>query len=358
MAQIFGLTMTAHGSFVSERQFPKCTSSNLPGYQFLVTDYQASIMSNLIAMALTLAGPRLWILIKPFSFWVLRQWRRHHGRNKEPREMLPGQTMDIIEESHSELSAALRLVVEVVRRLRPRIELSDESTNGVRKTTRHRCYGPLASAWRNFLSRPCDIVVSLLLSSAFVGIFVAGSSGSVLSAGIVSDTTALASSRHCFPPDDKPSALSQAASYSQQCYKKSRETEGCQHFYQQYIAYSEKAIHRCPLRYGGCAVQSTAANNNFPEGDIGNQGQSAARDVGVSFDTGFVESNVIGINAPKRYSFRRTATCAPSTSFMKRYDSFGFAIGRFVTIEFLHIYICRVLQSSCCFRIVADSKIV
>ena len=44
--------------------------------QFLVTDYQASIMNNLVAMALTLAGPRPWILIKRLAVWAYKRLRR------------------------------------------------------------------------------------------------------------------------------------------------------------------------------------------------------------------------------------------------------------------------------------------
>ncbi|KAG8530284.1 uncharacterized protein KY384_004786 [Bacidia gigantensis] len=51
------------------------------------------------------------------------------------------------------------------------------------------------------------------------------------------------------------------------------------------------------------------------------------RDAAVLFDTGLTESSVIGINAPKRYRFRRTATCAPYTQLTGKPPGFGFAIG-------------------------------
>lgn len=174
-------------------------------------------MSNLVAMALTLAGPRLWILIKRFGIWLYdhaRASRSHHTTRKYFRLCLPiresgnaslrsqdrSQDLEIIEESHSELSASTKLITGILRRLRPRIELSSQAEALNYRRLRSQYAGKIMSVWNNFLRRPMDIVTAFLLSIAFIGIFVAESSGSVLSAGIVSDTTALASSRRCFIP--------------------------------------------------------------------------------------------------------------------------------------------------------------
>ena len=148
--------------------------------------------------------------------------------------------MNIIEESHSKLSVALKLSMAMIRGLQPRIELPRQSFIGTVGTARDKRIERLRSAWDNFLRRPLDFLISFLLSCIFVGIFVAGSSGSVLSAGIVSDTTALASSSRCYPPDDITNASLQAAAYSQQCYRRPPGTEGCNYLYNQQTTFTEK----------------------------------------------------------------------------------------------------------------------
>lgn len=209
--------MIEQGLFVSVQLRKQAPRSYSVGRQFLVTDYQASIMSNLVAMTLTLAGPRLWILIKRFAIWLydyVRASRSHHTTREDFRMCLPiresgdaslhsrdrNRDLEIIEESHSELSASIKLITDILRRLRPRIELPSQAETLNYRHTRSEYTGKIMCAWNNTLRQPMDIIIPFLLSIAFVAIFVAGSAGSVLSAGIVSDTTALASSRRCFIP--------------------------------------------------------------------------------------------------------------------------------------------------------------
>ena len=192
--------------------------------QFLVTDYQASIMSNLVAIALTLSGPRLWILIKRLGFCVYGTiFARRSVVNELSQAQSSSNALDIIEESHSVLSAAIRPFVNSFYCLRPRIELPSATT---RSNVDPRCSWPyeesvehVVRAWGDFLKRPLDTFISVCLSIAFVALFVAGSSGTVLSTGIVSDNTALASSTWCSPFNRSANAKStmQAFEYIQRC---------------------------------------------------------------------------------------------------------------------------------------------
>ena len=100
--------------------------------------------------------------------------------------------MGIIKDSHTELGAALNIMSDILRRLQPRLELSDNSNH------RNKHVKSLSEVWNLFLIGPFDTIISLLLLFAFIDIFGAGSSGSVLSAGVASDTTALVASRRCY----------------------------------------------------------------------------------------------------------------------------------------------------------------
>lgn len=283
------------------------------GRQFLVSQYHASICSNIVAIALTLAGPRLWTLLKALFFYVLDIYTRHSNRrNRLPIHVnlpltsrlpsLPSDrdqngtahpvhfehdTLNTTEISHSELGAAMMLIEDIWKFLKSgRIELSSGSTYRKKKWLRFR---KASKIWKNFLQRPFDIIVSLLLSVFFVAIFVAESTANVLSVNIVSDTTAIVSSPKCnlkylFYED------SNAAEYRQKCYRAKLGADGCNFFHNQSITYTEKFENKCPFPGETCARE---------------------RDLALTLDTGLIDAGLIGINSEKRYHFCRTTTCAP-----------------------------------------------
>ena len=283
-----------------------------------MSQYHASIYSNLVAIALTLAGPRLWILLKALFFFAIDIYkRRSNRRNRLPIHVelaltsrpppvlaspqdchiLQNETarstpfehdsLDATEISHSELGAAIMLIGNIWKLLKSaRIELSSGSTYGKKNLSRFRA---ASTIWKNFLQRPIDVLVSLLLSVFFVAIFVAESTANVLSANIISDTTAIVSSPKCnlrylSHPD------SNAADYRRKCYRAKLGADGCDFFYNQSIMYSEKSENKCPFPGKTCALEQNPA---------------------LTLDTGLLDSGLIGINSKKRYLFRRTATCAP-----------------------------------------------
>lgn len=207
------------------------------------------------------------------------------------------------EESHSELGAAQELLVNVWEQLRAdRIQLPFGSTTGTASVTRNqgwRTYlsGKLTKLWTNFLQHPVDIVTSILMSVVLVGLFVAESSGSIASARIVSDTTAKIHSSKCsilpfrgvkYPIYDPP--IFQASRYAQKCYDAPLGSEGCNDFYNQSIGFMERSNDTCPFSGNVCA-----------------QGRYSA----LTFDTGYVHANTIGLNVAQNFNFRRSTTCAP-----------------------------------------------
>ena len=119
--------------------------------------------------------------------------------------------------------------------------------------------------------------------------FVAESSGTVLSANIVTDTTALVSSPKCNIGDGWETQVG-AHSYRDRCYHAELGTLGCNTFYNQSIAYTERPKQKCPFVNRICVkgIDST-----------------------LTLDTGLVDVRTIGINSAANLQFRRTTTCAP-----------------------------------------------
>ena len=120
-------------------------------------------MSNIDAIALSLTGPRLWVIIRRCGLWV---WKRccdsHRYRGERDELLLAGDTMGIIEDSHSELSTAFKILMEVLHRLQPRLELSEHPRDRAIDFRRNQRRGKLSEAWNGFLKRPIDILPSLL----------------------------------------------------------------------------------------------------------------------------------------------------------------------------------------------------
>ena len=266
----------------------------------LVTQSQASIISNLIAVALTLAGPRLWILLKAFGFWILDLIRKLPScRFSQARRQQYGSRwawcrnniLPTTEESHSELGAALTLAnmaMHDLRRNRVELTATNEHAMDPQQGNSGSLLGPLLRLWENFMKKPLDIIVPLLLSLLFIGVFVAESTGTVMSARIVGDSTALSDSPRCFAPNDTFS--SRALAYVDQCYHAALGTEGCNFFYNQSLSYGEKITSECPWLGFRCFNGSKAA---------------------IAFDTWYVHLRYLGINSVERYVFRRWAVCAP-----------------------------------------------
>lgn len=287
--------------------------SQILGRQFLVSQYHASIFSNLVAIALTLAGPRLWTLLKALVLYVLDIYTSHSNRrNRLPTHVnlpltfrlpsLPSDrdqngaahrvhfehdSLNATETSHSELGAAMMLIKNIWEFLKSgRIELSSGPTHGKRNWLGFRTASKI---WKNFLQRPFDIIVSLLLSVFFVAMFVAESTANVLSVNIVGDTSAIVSTPKCNLRYVSYKDTN-AADYRQRCYRAKLGADGCNFFYNQSITYTEKCENNCPFPGGTCARESSPA---------------------LTLDTGLIDAGLIGINSEKRYHFRRTTTCAP-----------------------------------------------
>ena len=150
--------------------------------------------------------------------------------------------------------------------------------------------------------------IMIVISTILFGVFVAQAIAGVFSAKIESDKAGLSSSQHCgiwqFDEDAGEEAADQddlynyrkearASQYARTCYSSPDPTApfSCGMFYNQSIAYTTKTHQTCP----------------FASPELCLDGLYSA----VSFDTGYVDASVIGINSPKSHKFRRTTSCSP-----------------------------------------------
>ena len=147
-----------------------------------------------------------------------------------------------------------------------------------------------------------------MIITVLFGLFVAQAIAGVLSAKIASDKAGLSSSQHCgiwqfdenageeaADRDDRYNYQNEAraSQYARTCYNSLDPTDpfSCRVLYNQSIAYTTKTHQLCP----------------FASSELCHDGLYSA----VSFDTGYVDASVIGINSLKTYKFRRATSCSP-----------------------------------------------
>ena len=297
-------------------------------------------MGNIVAVALSLSTPRLWVLIKALmlaSYRIIQTKRQ--GRRNRPRLMsqtVPSlhppnsvplssyhqsshEVVTITEGSHSELGAARDILRNTWGQLTTRpIRLSVHGWN--RGQTRFsKCRSCVLTLGRNLLQYSANIITALILAIFLVGIFVAESSGSILSANIITNGVAVSVGTHCAQDADRcygPSATIEdgcnplynyslsytwardshdnqgdmALTYADRCYGASPATDGCSYLYNQSISYTETSNDTCPFAGNVCL-----------------EGKKSA----LRLDTGLLEARYLGINSVERFHFRRSSTCAP-----------------------------------------------
>ena len=160
------------------------------------------------------------------------------------------------------------------------------------------------------------LIISITLALSVI--FVSWTVLILASARIVSDRTGLSASTACgiwqfdINASDEAAYLDdiynrqkeeRASRYAQNCYngEDSTDTLSCRLFYTHSIPFETKTQQACP----------------FPSAELCAKGPYSA----ISFDTGLIDSSVIGINSPSLHKFRRQTTCSPlniSESYISR----------------------------------------
>ena len=150
--------------------------------------------------------------------------------------------------------------------------------------------------------------IMIVINTVLFGLFVAQAIAGVFSAKIASDRAGLSSSQHCGIWQFNENAGGEAADrddlnnyqketrasqYARTCYNSPDPTGpfSCRVFYNQSIAYNTKTHQLCP----------------FASSELCQDGLYSA----ISFDTGYIDASVIGINSPTAHKFRRTSSCSP-----------------------------------------------
>ena len=166
-----------------------------------------------------------------------------------------------------------------------------------------------------------DTAFMVVLVTILFGLFVAQTVAGIFSARIASDRASLSSSTSCgiweldynvggeaSIHDDLHNYQkeSRASQYARDCYSPSGITnsQGCRSFYNQSIGFEAKYDQVCP----------------FGSPELCLDGLYSA----VTFDTGHVDSSIIGVNAPNTHKFRRKTSCSPlnmTAKYIQRYSS-------------------------------------
>jgi len=148
------------------------------------------------------------------------------------------------------------------------------------------------------------------------GIFIGEQVTAIVAAGIVTGSTALSASPNCglwvpdisnMPAYESEFCLlhwysdpeSRAAIYAETCYGENSTVDGCNIFYKSKIGYGDKHDSPCPFYGDVCLYRNNSA---------------------YTLDTGYLDSNILGINGARRFQFRRKTTCAPlvvNTSYIR-----------------------------------------
>jgi hypothetical protein len=148
-------------------------------------------------------------------------------------------------------------------------------------------------------------LISALVLMLF-GLFIGEQVVAIFVAGVLSGSMGLSTSPNCgnwignynlaghdlflYQSRALAAAQERATLYVENCYGNQTAVGACNQYYNRTVSYSEEHNASCPFL-----------------GDVCLYGQTSA----YALDTDYVDSNVLGINARKRYQFKRRTVCSP-----------------------------------------------
>jgi hypothetical protein len=243
----------------------------LQGHQILVTDYQAGLITNALAVSITsTAGPIYTIFKHPLhSLWkkISSRWGRQQLDEPDQHELLGEVIESVTGERWQQISLGLPAV--------PNGPVTPIGYVGV-------------------------AVMLLLLVGPSLGLIDA----SIVSAGLATNKVGVSLDPSCGDYDfqfnsssySEPflqyerQAEAQAGEYAAKCYGPNSVVSDCTRFVNQNIIYSKNEYASCPF-----------------DGDVCDTGKEGA----FSLSTGLQSGALLGVNAANPYFFGRTMTCAP-----------------------------------------------
>lgn len=303
-------------------------------------------MSNIVAVALTLSLPRLYIVLKLLwphvsplfsKFWheirayskrlyvKMQQcwpWSRGPVSVTSPQvlsnlssdiQLADTNQANVTGSSSRILSGAAHTLQEsssfggaVQLLARGHLAMASISLGTGRKGFRGTC----KQLFQNMLEDPKGFATILVIMLMFSAIFLGVQIASISSSFIVTTSTATSSNPSCgywVPTLERPPVTEwimrqvvlekqpglRAIRYAENCYSEGADLSQCNVFYNSSSAYNATHNVKCPFDQDVCLGGSNPA---------------------YTLDTGFLDSNVSGINSAARFQFRRRTTCAPLTT--------------------------------------------
>jgi len=204
-----------------------------------------------------------------------------------------------IRDAYSLEDAAAQLGIHHLAMKRITLPENSHAKKGIRKR--------LSDVRTNLQQDPWSFALISALMLMLFALFMGEQVVAISVAGIVSGSTGLSTSPNCgnwqyvgynltgpqfslYEYRTEGAAKERAVSYIDSCYGQAVVAESCKPYYNRTISYSEEHNASCPFF-----------------GDVCLYGQTSA----YALDTGFVDSSVLGINAAKRYQFRRRTIYSP-----------------------------------------------
>ncbi len=326
----------------------EATIDEVSALQYLVPESKANVLSNTIAIALTLALPRIFILLKrslPGLLNLYRRivqldtlWRLHRafrsisdkvrttlGRDR-PHSSVEVAAFELNATSHSEGNQERRILAGMAATLQESASAEDALSRlarrhlamprlkiGVNLLSSHSFQRVL----ENFLDDPRSvgyiILVMLLLFAIFIGLqaiaisssFIIGSSAATIKEGAC---TYYVYNKPFIPGTYVPPTLGfttpfsvyhdlekilteSALSYADTCYESTKSVASCPYTLTRSIPHTVSINNECP----------------FPAKNMCKLANSSV----ITMDSGFVDARILGINSPSNFEFRRRTHCSP-----------------------------------------------
>jgi hypothetical protein len=278
------------------------TDINLPGWQWLVPDKTANILSNALAIFLALSAKGFITFAKGCVLIIDEKYP-----NRIAIEVLGA-----VKESHSPESLFWRLCKLLFGGLATGlIQLPATGLVSRNYSFRIPSRQSFRDTWANFKARLEDLPWGLLLAFSTATLYVGGILIGIFSALVANDSTAVSDHPGCgiFYANDSMGPLpnphcsmwqkyyydleSESGEYAKRCYVGTDKADNCNYFYEPSIQFTLNSNDTCrfksefgPLCLGG------------PLGAF-------------TLSTGHVRPESIGINTKLKFTFVRQATCSP-----------------------------------------------
>jgi hypothetical protein len=303
--------------------------------QWLVTNKTADILSNALAVFLTIAAKSSFAIVKRCILVI---------DEKNPDKIAP-EVLDVVRESHSAEGLFWRLCKLLFSGVAAGlIELPTSGLLPHNSRFRVPSRESLAHTWENLMDRLKGLPWALFLAFVMVTLYIGLMLVSIFSVLVVNNSVAMSDHPGCglFTPNSSEGVLpnpyfsmwkryyhnveSESGDYAKRCYNGASPAGSCDDFYQPSIPFTVTDNDTCPFK--------------DDSGSLCVGGSSGA----LTLTTGQIRPEAIGINTKFKYTFVRQTTCSPLITddrYVKPYVSDG------QPLKFRYFYGNRTGESAC-----------